>query len=314
MIKVGITGGESADAGELIRLLLLHPEVELMFVESSQHAGKNLSSVHKGIIGDSNLNFTSSVNYEPLDVLFITSGNFTHSYLDLIPESVKIIALSHLSGISEVNISGRTFVPGVSEMFRKQLVRGATTSRVLPSPVVVSLISLYPLALNLLLNDSIEIEAAVPRFRQNTVEPDAMKDELELLLKNVQLSFSGFKKVAIVPSHTVRAISVDIRMDCGISKEEIEKVFNSVYDDHNFSFLTDNIPAPEEVSGTQKCLIYIEKPSEETLRIHSVADAVLRGGAGDAVHVLNLLLGLYEKTGLSLNASLAFKNHINKVL
>lgn len=309
MIKVGILGAETTVAGELLRLLVHHPEVELIAAFSPGLRGRAASSLHRGIIGDTELRFTDEINLNDIDLAFITSAKLDVSQDIVLPEELRVIVIQDTDG-ADINppFDKRTYVPGVSEMFRKPLVRGAVASRILPPATSVALILLYPLALHLLLNESINLSIQIPKFKEPSLIRENMKKELDSLLSEVQLSFKGVKNVTVASSDTIRAVTVEAELTCGISEEEIEKIYNSIYDDHNFTFMVRKDPSPSEVAGTHKCLIYITKPSEDKIRVKAVADSVLRGGAGDAIHAMNLLFGLFEKTGLAFPAGLAFRD------
>lgn len=309
MIKVGILGAESLMAGELLRLLVHHPEVELINISAPALRGRLISSYHRGLTGDTDLKFTDRLDLDKIDLLFITSEDYSVDQGISLPEDLKVIVIQQDETFT-INppFDKLEFVPGVSEMFRKRLVRNANASRILSSPTTVALIALFPLALHLLLNDTLDIKVKYPEFLANNISKEGMTNELESLLKLAQLSFNKINDIQIERYKTLRAINVDIEFQCNISVEEIERIYNDIYDDHNFTFLVRVEPYPTEVAGTHKCLLYITKPTENTVRVKAIADSVLRGGAGDAIHAMNLLFGLFEKIGLNLPASLAFKN------
>lgn len=305
MIKVGITGGETSTAGELIRLLVHHPEVEIETVYSPILKGRSLSSYHKGLIGEREILFSDALDFSSLDILFLLSTD--QQIVSHIPPELKTIYIQHSDLFSPKEfLSRQDFVPGVSEMFRKRLVRGALGSRVVPPYTSISLVALFPLALHLLLNDSLSLKVLLPKNRSEQVDIPVFKKELESLLHNVQLSFDKIKSVEVENTQLIRAIEVEIEFDCGISSSELERIYEDIYDDHNFTFIMHGQPVYSEVSGTHKCLIYINKPSEDKVKIRAIGDGYLRGGAGDAIHTMNLMCGLYEKTGLTFPASLAF--------
>lgn len=307
MIRVGITGAESWIAGELFRLLLHHPEVDIVAAHAPRLKGHAVNRHHRGLVGDTDLRFSDHLDLNDLDVVFVTSSEHSFDPGAEIPSDLKVIWL-HENGHSEVTapFEDLEFVPGVSEMFRKPLVRGARASKILSAPASVALIALFPLALHLLLNDTLKIKAEVPEFIEGKLSAETLKNDLDRYLHEVQLSFNSIEQLEISRSETMRALILDITFNCSVSKEELEKIYESIYDDHNFTFLTASVPSPKEVAGTHKCLLHIDKPSEGEVRIRAVADSILRGGAGDAVHAMNLLFGLFEKTGLSLSAGLAF--------
>lgn len=306
MIKVGVLGGETQMAGELIRLLVHHPEVDLTSIISPSLYGKQVNRFHRGIIGDTDIRFSKDLEPDKLDVLFVTiPWDFD---LNNLSDDLRVVFVGKASESKSLDrFQDLNMVTGVSEVFRKPLVRGARIAMV-PSPLLaVSLISLFPLALHLLLNDTLKIRIRVPSVFYNPDLNNEIERDLIEILGAFQLSFEKLDYISVKPSDLLRSITVEIEMSCGISTEEIERVYENTYDDHNFAFPVKFDPAPTEVAGTQKCLIFISKPSENILRIKSVADSYMRGGAGDAIHAMNLLFGLYEKTGLSFPASMAFK-------
>lgn len=311
MIKVGILGAENAPAGELLRVLLNHPEVELLNVVAPSLVGRAVSSFHRGLIGETTLRFTESVDLEKLDLVFITSPNFKVSEISPLPPELKVIFIQGRElKTAPVPFDTLIYVPGVSEVYRKPLVREAQAARILPSATSLALIALAPLAGNLLLNNSVKVNIQVPQNRVDAFNADSVKEELESLLGDIQLSLKGLGEVTVESSDTIRALSAEIDFDSDIDKQEIIKIYESVYDDHNFTFVVTSDPSPSEVAGTHKCLIYVTSPHEGKIRIKAVADSVLRGGAGDAIHAMNLLFGLFEKTGLSLPAGLAFNDEL----
>lgn len=311
MIKVGILGAENVAAGELLRVLLNHPEVELLSAVAPTMRGRTLSSYHRGLIGETDLRFSDSLDLESVDLVFITSPDFHVTFNETLPEELKVILIQGKDSYTlPAPFDGLDFIPGVSEMFRKPLVRGAKASRILPSSSSLILIALYPLAAHLLLNDTITINLQVPAHHAGTISVEGMKGEIETLIRTVQLSMPNLKEIKAEASDTIRALSADISFECKISKEEIERIYEDTYVDHHFAFLVKSDPSPSEVAGTHKCLIYVSKPTADTIRIKAVADSVLRGGAGDAIHAMNLLFGLFEKTGLSLPAGLAFNEEL----
>ena len=97
---------------------------------------------------------------------------------------------------------------------------------------------------------------------------------------------------------------MNMTFDCSLSLEEIEKIYEGIYDDHNFTFITHSSTISiKEVEGNQKCIITLSKPTADKILISAIWDGRMRGGAGDGVHIMNLMKGLYEKTGLSLKTS-----------
>ena len=306
MIKVGVIGAETRMAGELLRILLHHPEVELVFAYSAKLSGQPLTGHHKGLVGDTTLEFTDALPLDEIDVAFIASNDYVVEAGIILPESLKTIQMFPAAGEQpKAPFDSVVAVGAVSELYRKPLVRGARAAKVLPPATTVALIALFPPALHLLLNDDLDVRINVPKTRA-LLNADKIKAEIDRRIHEVQFSFNSIRNLELTSSGNIRAIDVEIEFPCGIEKDEILKIYESIYDDHNFTFMVDTPPTPNEVAGTHKCLIHISKPSTDVLRIHAVADSMLRGGAGDAVHAMNLLFGLFEKTGLTFPAGLAF--------
>lgn len=303
MIKTGIVGAHNPIGGELIRILINHPEIELISLYAPLFPGRNASSIHPGLIGENIGNFTENLVIDDLDLLFITEkGLLNKGQIAQIndQEDLKVIFLngdfSTLNPLPEV---------GLSEINRKALVRGATRAQVLDAISATILISLYPLAKYMLLNTQLQIRVSVPEnFYKEFEGLNNVITTVRQLLQQYQPSFIGNILINVYPdSDDSRGLTVDTDLECNLSLEEIEKIYDSIYDDHNFTFTTFSPIATNEVVGTQKCVISLSKTLPSKLNVKAVSDIRMRGGAGDAVHVMNLLLGLHEKTGLTMKTS-----------
>ena len=299
MVKLEIVGANSSMAGELIRILINHPEADIVNLYSPSLPGRSVASIHHGLIGESPLFFSDKFNLDNIDLVFIIENdpivtellNQLENYPDL-----KIISL-------DTKISSDSSI-GISEINRKELVREARKAYIPHPAVVVSLIPLVPLARFMLLNSDISIEISLPRDLINNTKPNEIENLISQQLLNNQPSFNKKVNLTLQPSqNSEREIEAKILMTSSLPLEEVENIYEQTYDDHNFTFLTSNDISGKDVEGTHKNLIQISKPDLDTLQIKTVADARLRGGAGDAVHVMNLFFGLHEKTGLSLKPS-----------
>lgn len=304
MVKLGILDADTPLAGEIIRILIKHPETELVSLTAPGNMGRSVSSIHHGLIGEENLNFTDKLNLEELDLLIIMQASeMAQSIIDKFYqfENLHLIIFDkeYPGKIDEEN-----FEFGLSEINRKALVRGAKASVILSPVVVPSLITLVPLAHFLLLNSDIDIHVILPEDLALSFDEIKEGKKIENILKQYQASFNGKINLKIQADHqNDRVLKTIIKFENSLPKDEIEKIYEDIYDDHNFSFLSRNKLTSKEVEGTQKTIINIEKPDSDTLVIESVSDSRLRGGAGDVVHVLNLFFGLHEKTGLNLKPS-----------
>ena len=301
MIKVAVWGGGKIAAGELIRILLLHPEVELIGIVSHSLQGESVQNHHYGLKGEKEIRFVSNLDLSGLDVLFV-AGEFPEELLAKIPESYSDLKVIGFDRDLIGNLAGSELTaPALSEIFRKNLVRGARYSFVISPVASLILISLFPLAKNLLLNKDITIEVQSP-LALSGVDKEKTEKEVSDILSEIQNSFDENIQINFLPSSEKRGMAMKCTLRCAVPLNEVEGLYEGIYDDHNFTFLTEGEVSVQDIAGTQKCLIKLSKPNEETLVVESVADPMMRGSAGDAVHAMNLLLGLYEKIGLSFRA------------
>ncbi len=314
MIKVTVSGAESRLAGELIRILVNHPEVEILSVKASGHEGLPVTSIHSGLIGEVPVKVSSSNAIDPsTNILFLCNKISPADYASLrvaFPE-MKIVSFYPFEPIVEnsCDISleeseqpdASKVIYALPEINRKPLVRGAMTA-VIPNPIAsATLVALFPLALHILLNQSLEISVSAPADIIDEHGPDAAA-EIAYVLKQVQRSFDHEPQVQVATLENDRHMEINLRLDCHIDIQHLMEMYE-IYDDHNFAFAVTQPITPAETANTDKCVFRIQKPNEETLEIQIVADPRMRGGAGEAVHVMNLLCGLHEKTGLSMKSS-----------
>lgn len=301
MIKVAIVGADTRPAGELIRLLIDHPDVALTALVAPGHAGHPVAATHHGLIGRDIPPFTDRFNPKAVDMVFAADrSQLGAELLHSAGHDLKVVALCCDTPLHE-DIPGVEY--GLSEINRKPLVRGATKA-VVPTPASsASLIALWPLALNLLLNSDLEINVEMPADMVAQADAEAAAMEISSRLAKAQSSFSGKVTVRFSPSSSARAMRMACDIACRLELSEIMRLYDSHFDDHNFTFHVSRQVGTEEVEGTNRCVISLSKPSPDTLHVEAVADARLRGGSGEAVHLMNLLFGLHERVGLTLKAS-----------
>lgn len=304
MIKVGIVGAETKLAGEIIRILINHPETDLTYLYSPLLIGRSVSSYHHGLIGEDNFTFTDKINLEDLDYLILLQTDEVAKEIIKNSKDHEGLKMATLDKYNYILPDNEDWERGLSEINRKALVRGASFAEI-PSPIIApALIALYPLALFMLLNSNIEVEEFVPEDISLEYDENKEARKIESFLQNKQPSFKGKVSVKIRTDHaTERSSHMRIRLETPVTLEEIEKIYDQIYDDHNFTFLTRSESSINEVEGTQKVVIYLKKSDSEKLEIDIFSDARMRGGAGDIVHVMNLFFGLHEKTGLQLKSS-----------
>lgn len=298
MIKAAIAGARTPRAGELIRILVNHPDVEIVSLVAPGYEGQLVQSIHHGLLGEEKMTISSLLPSEGIDVLFLAGDN--HSYEDVErirnahPE-IKIISLSPLKGMPEEC----DYIYALPEINRKSLVREASAARI-PHPFAsLVLVPLYPLALHMLLNSDLEITLSVPKdMIQEKEQSEAIK-EITDMLKEAQKSFSGKVSFIPAPPSSKRGMEINLELDCPLDLESVMTLYE-MYDDHNFAFAVTTPVKLDDVKGTEKCITSVTLDKEGKLHLHSVADGRLRGSAGEAVHVMNLMFGLHEKTGLYL--------------
>ncbi|MDE6297922.1 MAG: hypothetical protein K2L89_08750 [Muribaculaceae bacterium] len=299
MIKVAISGAETPAAGEIIRILVNHPDVEIVSLVAPGHEGKYVQSLHHGLLGEAKIPVTGSFRPDSADVLFIADQirNSDYNRLRKSYPELKVIALNQM--IEDAPIEGETPVFALPEINRKALVRGAK-SAILPSPVAsLILVSLFPLAKNLLLDGDLMINISAPSDIVTQEALERSSEEIATHLNEAQRSFHGSVSFNVLPPTSKRGIEMTTEIPTPLDVDHILSTYG-IYDDHNFSYASFSPVKLDDVKGTEKVIISFSLSKNGTLSIHSVADGRLRGNAGEAIHVMNLMFGLHEKTGLYL--------------
>lgn len=306
MIKAGIIGGSNPMAGELIRLLINHPDVEIIWVDSARFTGRLVSDVHHGLLGETQLRITpSGANLlTDINVMFV----FRHKGQTLewlaeheIPENLRIVDLS-VDMREQANAEAHDFVYGLPELNRKAMVRGAKRA-VLPHPVAnIAELSLLPLAKAGALKGDVKVSVDVPPVSEQADDEVAVAGEITATLASLAPLHDCAIRLEASSMPQGRVMTSVAELESGLDIGEIIMMFEDFYDDHNFTIISHGDPSAKEVEGTNRCLIHIEK-ADDRVRITALMDAILKGAAGTAVHDMNLLFGLHEKVGLSLKAS-----------
>ena len=317
MIKVGIIGGAGYTAGELIRILLNHPVVEIGFVQSSSNAGNLISDVHDDLIGETDLIFTEEMPFSEVDVIFLCMGHGkSKEFMDSVTlsETLKVIDLSHDFRLKR---KGNNFVYGLPELNRQEIKKAKYIAN--PGCFATGIqLALLPLAAAGLLNDEVHIQAITgstgagqkptdtSHFSWRNSNLSAYKimehqHEGEILqsLKQLQPSYSSdFNFVPIRGNHT-RGIFVSAYINYSGIIEQATQLFSEYYKGHPFVFITDKNPGLKQVVNTNKAILYLEKHNNK-LVIISITDNLIKGASGQAVQNMNLMFGLDETTGLNL--------------
>lgn len=316
MIKVGITGCDNLRGAELVRILLNHPDVELVWVNTSSGATVPLAQIVPGIVGESALMVNDPDAPAEVDVIF-TCGNRDQTQRAIASiDNANDIRLIDLGGYHNLDHGAdKLWKYGLSEMQRRVLVYDAQQVTVPGKCATISLLALMPMARNLLLNSPLELHVAMGTLDYDTVAKgpggavadewlQAQRQEIEMALGQCQSSFNQPVTLTVTPLAERRTLAVAARFKCGVDGEMISQLYEQYYEDHNFVFLVDRPIVTADVENTNKCLIRIEKDEHDgLLTVHAVVDAMLKGCAGNAVHSMNLMFGLHEKAGLALKGT-----------
>ncbi len=320
MIKAGIIGGAGYTAGELIRLLINHPQVELVFVNSTSNAGNKLTDVHGGLLGETEMTFTDQLPYNEIDVLFFcTAHGDTKKFLDSnnVPENLKII---DLSTDYRKESPEHEFVYGLPELNKERIKKAKRIAN--PGCFATAIqLALLPLAKAQLLNTEVHVNAitgstgagvkpsATSHFswRENNISVYKAFEhqhlgEIRQSLNQLQNSFSEDINFIPVRGNFTRGIFASIYLSFTGSGEDAVKLYKDFYKDSPFVIITDKNPDLKQVINTNKCVLYVEKHGNKLL-ILSCIDNLVKGASGQAVHNLNLIFGLDETEGLKLKAT-----------
>lgn len=303
MIKVAIQGAASKVGGELIRLLINHPDVELKYLQDDNAKFRCISSVHHGLIGELEMLICDCIQYEEIDVLFICDSITEEEYYQINSTKHDELKIIDITGCYRVDYEKFNMVYGLSEMNRKPLVRGAKRAVVPSSVASVTLILLYPLFLNCSINEQINISVSVPQVEKyDTTTITKIKEEILNQILKVQPTFQGDLNLKVVNDIYQRGFRLKVAINSDAFFKDIENIYNDIYDDHNLTFVCKKELDIREVEGTDKCLISVYQKEQDRIEIEAIADHYMRGSAGEAVHLMNLLCGLMERTGLMLKS------------
>ncbi len=320
MIKAGIIGGAGYTAGELIRLLINHSQVELVFINSTSNAGNKLTDVHGGLLGETEMTFTDQLPYNEIDVLFFcTAHGDTKKFLDSnnVPENLKII---DLSTDYRKESPEHEFVYGLPELNKERIKKAKRIAN--PGCFATAIqLALLPLAKAQLLNTDIHVNAitgstgagvkpsATSHFswRENNISVYKAFEhqhlgEIRQSLNQLQSSFSDDINFIPVRGNFTRGIFASIYLNFAGTEEDAVKLYKDFYKDSPFVIITDKNPDLKQVINTNKCVLYVEKHGNKLL-ILSCIDNLVKGASGQAVHNLNLIFGLDEIEGLKLKAT-----------
>lgn len=319
-IKAGIIGGAGYTAGELLRILIYHPQVEIVFVNSSSNAGNPLTDVHSGLIGETNLLFTDLLPLDDIDVLFLCSAHGDSKKFmeaNAIPGKLKII---DLSTDYRAKSPEHDFVYGLPELNKEEIRKASHLAN--PGCFATAIqLALLPLAAGGYLTNDIHVNAitgstgagvkpsATSHFswRNNNIsiyKPFGHQhlQEIGQSLRQLQPGFSVPVNFIPVRGNFTRGIFATAYTKCELNPEEAVSLYRNFYQDAAFTFVTGKNPDMKQVVNTNKAIVYLEK-HDDNLLVVSMIDNLLKGASGQAVQNMNLMFGLDEKAGLGLKAT-----------
>ena len=318
MIKVGIIGGAGYTAGELLRLLVCHPQVEIVFVHSTSNAGNALTAVHGGLIGQSELRFTDKYDLSAVDVLFLCSAHGQSRKFweeNPLPATLKVIDLAQ-----DYRDESCGYVYGLPEINRQRI---AHTFRLANPGCFATAIqlALLPLAANGLLKDEVHITAITGStgagvkpsstthfsWRSDNISVYKAFEHQHLLeirrtLKSLQPSFDYDINFVPMRGDFARGIFASVYTETDLTAEQAVELYKEFYADAAFTFVVDREVDLKQVVNTNKAVVRVAKYGNK-LHIVSVIDNLLKGASGQAVQNMNIMFGLDENLGLNLKAS-----------
>ncbi|MFA4867526.1 MAG: N-acetyl-gamma-glutamyl-phosphate reductase [Pedobacter sp.] len=319
-IKAGIIGGAGYTGGEMIRILINHPSVEIKFVHSNSNAGNLISSVHEDLFGDTDLRFTDELSND-VDVLFLCVGHGNaKKFLEenKIDGAIKIIDLSQDFRL-KAN-SGNSWVYGLPELNREKIKAASYIANPGCFATCIQL-GLLPLAAKGLLKSEVHLNAttgstgagqglsATSHFswRNNNLSVYKVFDHQHLneigeSLKQLDPTFDEVLNFIPQRGDFTRGILAAMYLESDLTAEEAQKIYQDYYESHVFTHVSKKNIDLKQVVNTNKALIHVEKHGTR-LFIVSVIDNLLKGASGQAVQNMNLIFGLEEGTGLRLKAS-----------
>lgn len=328
-IKAGILGGAGYTGGEMIRLLINHPYVQVSFVHSRSNAGKPVHSVHQDLVGETDLQFSSGLNMD-IDVLFLCVGHgeskqFFEEFE--VADTIRIIDLSQdfrlketsTIAITEKDIANRVFIYGLPELNR-ELIRTANNIANPGCFATAIQLGLLPLAKGGLLREiyTTGITGSTGAghsmtstshfsWRENNIQAykTLTHQHLGEIMESLsQLQPAGNIELSFVPwrGDFTRGIFISSQMNCDQSIEELTTLYQDFYNGHPFVSLCPESIFLKQVVNTNKCMVQLEKVGSK-LVVHSIIDNLLKGASGQAVQNMNLMFDFEETAGLKLKAN-----------
>ena len=319
MIKVGILGAAGYTGGELIRLLLNHPEAEIVFANSESNAGNLVSDVHEGLIGDTDLRFTDEMPFDQVDVVFFCFGHGkSEAFLKehTIPAHVKIIDLAQ-----DFRIKGdHDYVYGLPEINKAEIAKAQHVAN--PGCFATAIqVALLPAAKMGLLKKDVAVNAitgstgagqkpgATTHFSWRTGNLSIYKafthqHLAEIKQSLIQVQGSLDVDIDFIPyrGDFARGIFCTAVIKTEAEGSDVVAAYQDFYKNATFTHYSDKAIDLKQVVNTNKALVHVDCFEGKVL-VTSAIDNLLKGAVGQAVQNMNIMFGLDESSGLRLKAS-----------
>ena len=334
MIKIGILGAAGYTGGELIRLLINHPEAEIVFANSESNAGNPVSDVHEGLIGETDLHFTDEMPFEQVDVVFFCFGHGkSEAFLKehTIPANVKIIDLAQDFRIAD---GVHDFVYGLPEIHRAAIAAAQHVAN--PGCFATGIqLGLLPAAKMGLIADDVAVNGitgstgagqkpgATTHFswRNNNMSTyklfthqhlheicqslnEVRPQGTPLIASPLHEGGEGSVSIDFIPyrGDFARGIFVTEVIKTDRNLDEIVDFYKESYKTAAFTHYVDKAPDLKQVVNTNKCLVHCDKIGNKLI-VTTVIDNLLKGAVGQAVQNMNIMFGIDETAGLRLKPS-----------
>ena len=320
MIKIGIIGGAGYTAGELLRLLINHPEVEIVFVHSTSNALKPVTDVHQGLLGETDLCFSDSHPLEEADLLFMCGAHGqSRKFWDENerPEHLKVIDLAQ-----DYRDESDNYVYGLPELNSERIAKARSVAN--PGCFATAIqLSLLPLAYKGLLPHAGDIcITAITGSTGAGVKPGATTHfswrndnlsvykafthqhltEIGATLEKLQPGHSAAINFVPVRGDFARGIFAITHLDCPLGEEDAIALYKDFYRNAPFTVVSDRPVDLKQAVNTNKAIINLEKHGDKLL-ITCAEDNLPKGASGQAVENMNIMFGLDRRTGLRLKPS-----------
>ncbi len=315
-INIGIIGGAGYTGGELLRILLNHPNTNIAFVNSKSQAGKPVYATHGDLLGETDIRFADEQDFSQADVLFLCSGhNESKKFLaeNNIPENIKIVDLS-----TDFRDESNGFTYGLPELQREKIKTAPKIAN--PGCFATSIeLAVLPLANAGVLKEDVHVSAitgstgagqslsATTHFswRNNNISiykafTHQHLKEITQSIKSLQSDFG--KAINFIPyrGNFTRGIMANIYTKFDGTIAEAQELYQQYYAAHPFTYISDEAEIDlKQVVNTNKCILHLEKHGDNLL-ISSIIDNLTKGASGQAVQNMNLIFGLEETAGLKL--------------